>query len=875
MNIKLNWQHSTRRLIEQVMERVKPSFKENVMTIKPSRQPKSRRMAAVQQHLSSGKPSLQRAGLIAAALALMVNLSLAAADTRIPLRQVNGLEGLRAPVDIIKDAWGVSHIYASNEHDLFFAQGYNAARDRSFQLEIWRRRALGTLAEIQGEKALAHDRGARLLRFRGDINKEMAHYHDNGEVIITAFVAGVNAWVDQARSNSDLLPFEFALLGILPGYWTPEVVLSRHNALTGGIATELFLAQMVSLLGAELTEALLPFERKPWLQPARGINLADLTPDLMLDYTHSRTMPAFDASDLIGAARNPGNLLDRLNLPQQRLQEQWLQEQRLQEQRLDLLHPLDNGHGSNNWVIAGKLTRSGKPMMANDPHRSIQNPSLRYLVHLNGPGWNVIGAGEPALPGISIGHNEHGAWGLTIFRIDQEDLFVYETNPDNPNQYRYQGGWRDMEIEEVTINVRDEAPVTATLKYTVHGPVLKEDPARHRAYAMQAAWLAQGAAPYLASLRMDQADSWEAFREACKYSGLPGENMVWADRQGNIGWQAVGFTPVRFGWEGRLPVPGNGEYEWQGFVPIKAMPHLHNPETGFYGTANHNNVPAGYPNIFADFYSDPARSERLAQIFASLEDHGMEDSRLMQYDNKSMSAETLVPIILATQKGKQGKRLKQALSLLAAWDHGMDRGSAAAAIYDRWEDMMLEALNRQLIPPQLLYRSPIGRPKLREWLLTPPAFVFGDFPVAGRDRMIASTMAATLDSLEAEHGMIADWQYGDTHYSQIDHPLAHLLPEETASNLNIGPLPRGGASNTLNANRGDRQVAGASFRIIVDTADWDKTLATNSPGQSGDPRSPHYRNLFKGWNQGDYFPLYYSRDKIEQVAAERLRLLPK
>ena len=776
------------------------------------------------------------------------------------------LEGLRAPVEIIKDQWGVSHIYAKNEHDLFFAQGYNAARDRMFQLEIWRRRATGTLAEIQGEKAIAHDRGARLLRFRGDMEAEMAHYHINGVLIINAFVAGVNAWIDQTRRNPELLPFEFDLLGIIPGHWTPEVVLSRHNALTGGISTELMLAEMITRLGPERTEALLPFERDPWLHPAKGVDLSALTSDVMLDYIHSRTMPAFDESDLADASIDP----DALNAP---LEGRFLD-------RMDFLHhPLDNGIGSNNWVISGRLTRSGKPLLANDPHRSIQNPSLRYLVHLNGPGWNVIGAGEPALPGVSIGHNEHGAWGLTIFRIDQEDLYVYETNPANPNQYRYQGRWRNMETEQTLIKVRGARPVATTLKYTVHGPVLREDPGRHRAYAMRAVWLEQGAAPYLASLRMDQASSWETFRAACEYSGLPGENMVWADKYGNIGWQAVGFTPIRFGWHGRLPVSGNGDYEWQGLVPIKAMPYITNPESGHYATANHNNVPAGYPNIFSDFYSDPARAARLEEVFSRLKDHGIEDSKILQYDNKSMTAAAVVPIILAAMQGGNGKRrdhrLKKALDFLASWNHHLDRGSAAALIYDHWEELMLEKLNTRLVPLPLRIRSPIGRPKLKEWLLAPPAFVFGQFPERGRDQLIADSLKAALDSLESTQGRrVERWRYGDIHHSQIDHSLAHLAPPEMASSLQIGPLPRGGASNTLNANRGDRQQAGASFRMIVDTADWDAAVATSTPGQSGDPRSKHYRNLFKGWNQGDYFPLRYSREKIEQVADEWLNLLP-
>ncbi|MEX2328054.1 MAG: penicillin acylase family protein, partial [Pseudomonadales bacterium] len=546
----------------------------------------------------------------------------------------------------------------------------------------------------------------------------------------------------------------------------------------------------------------------------------------------------------------------------------------------DLLDPLGmiENIGSNNWVIAGSKTKSGKPIMANDPHRSIQNPSLRYMAHLNAPGWNVIGAGEPVLPGISIGHNDHGAWGLTIFQIDQEDLYVYETNPDNPDQYRYQGDWREMEIETDVIKVRGAENVPITLKYSIHGPILFEDTEQHLAYGLRAVWLEQGAAPYLASLRMNQATSWPEFRRACEYSGLPGENMVWADRDGNIGWQAVGYTPVRFGWDGRLPVPGNGDYEWQGTVPIKAMPHITNPERGWFGTANNNNVPKSYPNIFADFYSDPARIHRLTEVLNAAISHTIEDSMALQYDNKSMTAQQVTPFITALDVPRD---LRGIIALLKRWDFVMDRKSAAALVYDKWELAMLERLNEAVLPGQQ-GRGIVTRVKLLEWVLSPPAFVFGDKPTRERDLMMLVSLRTAVDLLSEQFGDdYTKWRYGDVHVAQITHPLSHLVGDAQIRPLVLGPqvlepLPRGGASNTLNANHGDtRQLSGASFRIIVDTVDWDSAVGTNTPGQSGDPRSPFYNNLFKGWNEGNYFPLYFSRDRIEEVAEGSIRLEPR
>jgi penicillin amidase len=752
---------------------------------------------------------------------------------------------LQARVSIVKDEWGISHIYAGNQHDLFFAQGWNAARDRLFQFEIWRRRATGTLAEIQGEKAFAHDRGARLLRYRGDLQAEMAHYHEDGEEIVTAFVDGVNAYIELTRREPERLPFEFELLGIAPKDWSPEIVLSRHNALTGGASTELRLAELINEYGAALTAELLAFERDPHLEATPGVSLEGLDRSLMADYTASRNPPPFDESDLATATQTAS--LVRLNAT------------------LEADNPFDPVLGSNNWVISGSRTASGSPIMANDPHRRIENPSLRYMVHLNAPGWNVIGAGEPVLPGVSIGHNDHGAWGLTIFRIDQEDLYVYRTNPDNPDQYWYQGAWRNMETESDRINVRGAGTREVTYRYTVHGPVLKEDPENHRAYAMRAVWLEQGAAPYLASLRMDQATSWNSFREACRYSGLPGENMVWAGRDGTIGWQAVGYTPVRFGWAGRLPVNGNGDYEWQGFVPIRAMPHLSDPEQGYYGTANHNNVPAGYPNIFSDFYSDSVRAMRLEEVLSTTRDHTVADSMRLQYDNKSITASVLVPTYTALRdKG-------DAAVLFEAWDFQLDRDSAAAALYDRWESLLLERLNDTLVSGKPV----VSTKKLRDWVEEPPAMIFGDDPEGAMHELLLATMDGALAALREEQGSDpAQWRYGTTHKTWIRHPLSHLLDDDAASQLDLGPLPRGGG-NTLNANRGgDIQRSGASFRMVVDTADWDSAMGTNTPGQSGDPRSPHYANLFDNWNRGEYFPMYFSRERIDAHASEVIDLRP-
>ena len=431
------------------------------------------------------------------------------------------LEGLQEPVEIVRDEWGVNHIYAKNQHDLFFAQGYAAAADRLFQFEIWRRQATGTVAEILGERELKRDIGTRLFKFRGDMTTEMNHYHEDGVEIITAYTDGVNAYIEEILKTPEQLPIEFKILDLKPELWTPEVVISRHQGLLGNIEEELQIGRAVATLGETKAKDLFWFHPKePNLSIDPSINTDLLSDDILELYKAYRQTVTFQKADIVPAYQN-------------------------EEEAAEAVLSLNEGKndslsiGSNNWVIKGELMADGNTYMANDPHRRIAVPSLRYMAHLVAPGWNVIGGGEPEIPGISIGHNEYGSWGLTVFETDGEDLMVYELNPENGNQYKYNGEWVDMKTITETIKVKGMEDQTVALSYTVHGPVTYVDTENKVAYAVRCAWLEPGGSPYLASLRMDQAQTWEEFREACNYSHIPGENMVWADKKGNY-WLASG-----------------------------------------------------------------------------------------------------------------------------------------------------------------------------------------------------------------------------------------------------------------------------------------------------------------------------------------------
>jgi penicillin amidase len=770
------------------------------------------------------------------------------------------VSGLREPVEVLRDRWGVAHIYARNEYDLFFAQGFNVARDRLFQLELWRRQATGTAAEVLGKRALAQDTGARLLRYRGDITRELNRYHPRGAEIVAAFVAGVNAYIDRAGDDPGRLPFEFKALGIRPGRWTPEVVVSRHNGLFRNVTSEVQYARLVRAVGPERARELLNLHPgRPGLDADPALDLGAVDDKVLGPYTASRAALRFEPRDV---------------LPEYRGQP------RGEKKAADGGATGDvSAEGSNDWAVSGDRTFSRAPLLANDPHRAIQLPSLRYWVHLVAPGWDVIGAGEPALPGVSVGHNARGAWGFTIFPVDQEDLYVYETDPADPSRYRYRGGWEAMRVERETVPVKGQPGVEVELKFTRHGPVLYEDRGRHRAYALRAAWLDEGAAPYLGSLRIDQAASWADFREACRHFRTPSENLVWADLDGHIGWQAVGLAPVRRGWDGLLPVPGDGRYEWEGFLPAVDLPHESDPPRGWLATANQDNLPRGYPFAVGFQWTDPFRFARIAEVLGSGRRFTLTDMMALQHDELALPARALVPLLRGLKPA--GDRERQAAERLRSWDLVLDRDSVAAAVYVAWEKALKGLVWEVAVPrearPALPARS-LSTEKLIGWLTVPDGR-FGTDPLAGRDALLLKALGQALDDLGRRLGPdMGRWQYGQggMKHVRLRHPLSASVRDDLRARLDLGPLPRGGFAHTVNSTSDeDNQATGASFRVVADVGDWDRSVGTNTPGQSGDPDSPHYRDLFAPWAEGRYFPVFYSRARVESVTEAKEVLVPR
>ena len=777
------------------------------------------------------------------------------------------LDGLDKPVEILKDHWGISHIYAETEHDLFFAQGYSAARDRLFQFEIWRAQATGTVAEILGSRAVDRDHGTRLFKFRGPMHEEMNHYHPRGVDIITSFIHGVNAYIDEALQDPDSLPLPFKLLDIQPKHWTEEVVISRHQGLLGNISLELSTGRAVCAIGEDKVRELRYFHPHDPILTLDPLIDCDslLNNDILHLYNSYRRPIRFQPDDIaLAQYRNTEEAYETIA-------DILIEEERdLQKRSIDDI-------GSNNWVVSGDLTQDGWPMMINDPHRSQAVPSLRYWSHLVGPGWNVIGGGEPEIPGISIGHNEHGAWGLTVFNTDGEDLYVYETNPDNPSQYRYLGEWEEMRVISETIEVKDASPVIVELKYTRHGPVVFEDQDNSLAYAIRPAWMEVGGSPYLASLRMDQATSWEEFREASNFSNIPGENMIWADRQGNIGWQSVGIAPIRRNFSGMVPVPGDGRYEWDGYLPIKAKPNEFNPDRGYIETSNSNYTKPDYPYLDAIGFTwtDPYRWARGSEVLGSGRKFNMTDMVELQHDYLSIPARTLIPFFKELES--DDFEVEQARQMLLDWDFVLAKDSVEAGIYVAFERQLLDNIELLKVPEIVKSYVSVGMKTAIDMLLAPDGD-FGNDPIQGRDEFLLQTLSQGIQNLKQKLGPeFKDWVYGQEDYKHalIRHPLSPALNEELRDRLNVGPAPRGGNGFTLgNTGSGDNQTSGASFRIFVDTRDWDNTLGMNTPGQVGDPDSPLYDNLFELWANDKVFPAFYSREKIESVLFEKLDLIP-
>ncbi len=770
------------------------------------------------------------------------------------------LPNLRQPVEILIDHWGVPHIYAKNEADLFFAQGFNAARDRLFQIDLWRRRGLGQLSEVFGPAFVEQDKAARLFLYRGDMDKEWTAYGPDAKEIAGHFVAGVNAYIDWLAQHPNRVPWEFKELHYAPAKWsTDDVVRIRSHGLTRNLNSEVARSRVICAADLKSDEVRLALQ-PPWQpQVFPGIDPC-LPKDLLKVFTLATqevrlapaALKATASTDSIPAVETVG-----------------------EEQ------PRENLEGSNNWVIAPSKSATGRAVMANDPHRAYSEPSLRYISDLNAPTLHVIGANEPALPGVSLGHNDWIAFGYTIFEIDQEDLYIYELNPANSNQYKYQGSWEPFHVVHEEIKVKGQATVSADLILTRHGPVIYIEKGKNRAFAVRSAWLEPGTAPYYGSVRYMRAKNFDQFKDAIEYWGAPTLNHVYADVEGNIGWVPGGLAPIRPNWDGLLPVSGDGRFEWAGRWKGEQLPRVYNPASGYITTSNEMNIPADYPyqeRKLGFEWANPSRHQRIDEVMSKAHKLSLEDSMHLQNDQVSIPARRLVELLKPLSS--DDPESKAALGLLTTWNASVDADAPAAALHEVWFSRHLGRAFKAAVLSQSAAEA-MDAPDTAVMLhaLEHPETCFAGDAAEKRNQLLLASLRSAYEEMEKLQGPDArQWNWGKLQYNLSEHPFAAIVDDATRARINVGPIEKNGSAFVPSASgyrvSDFRQMTGPSVRVVIDVGNWDNSRAVNHPGQSGDPDSPHYRDLAKMWRSGQYFPLLYSRKAVENATEKRIKLVP-
>lgn len=755
--------------------------------------------------------------------------------------------GLEKPVAMTIDTWGVPHISASTTGDLFQAQGFSAARDRLFQMDTWRRSGLGELSEVLGRSHVEHDRAARLFLYRGDMGKEWASYGPEAKEIATRFTAGVNAYVDWLEKNPDALPEEFRKLGYRPARWKPEdLVRIRAHGLVSNITNEVTRAKLMCLGGPDASKYLAKLEPKRKPQAPRGLDLCSLPDDVLATYQLATAPVAFTNGRM---EKKP--------------------------QGAPALH--EGVGGSNAWAVSPRRTSTGRPILAADPHRANTSaPSNRYITHLSAPGLNIIGAGEPWNPGVSMGHNGKIAFGLTNLAADQADLYVYDLKPGDPTKYRYGGRWVSMNTAEEDIPVAGEGARKSSLSFTRHGPVVKVDEAKNKAYAVRTVWTQPGTSAYLGSLRFQKAGSPDAFSRAVRHWKAPGSNLVYADKKGDIGWVPGALSPNRVGkgYDGLLPVPGDGRYEWAGFRNSAEFPLTRNPKSGLVTSANEYNFPRGEEALGYE-WSERYRKDRIEEVLSKQWGTSVEDTTDLQNDVKSLAASAILPYLKDLES--PDPTTEKALELLRGYDGVASKDSAGAVLFETWiTDVLYPAWARALLPQEAAQYLTQGR-LMQDFRVVTDSFAapeewFGKEGARVRDKLILDTLPKAYNEVSGYLGADpARWRWGSAQIHVFMRPLGGPY---------VGAAQADGTYHTVRMSMylpsvfPRIQVAGPTFKMALDVGSWDESRAINAPGQSGDERSPHYDDLAAKWNAGEYFPLLYSKAAIAENVGTRITLNP-
>ena len=765
------------------------------------------------------------------------------------------LQGLRADTKVYRDRWGVAHIFAASEADAFRAQGFIHAQERLFQMDFSRRAGLGRLAEIVGpvdapwEDLTIHLKGAtmvdmdhyiRTLGLARAAEESAKRYSPAMIAFLEAYAAGINAYIEAHRKK---LPVEFRLLRYRPEPWTvmDTVVISKLLSLQLSTSMRTILA----LEGLR--------ERFPGSDP----RLRDLFPaypeDGPVTCRVKHPVPAHGVD------------LRRILA----LEQHWREYTGGGGAHL----------GSNNWVLAGSRTTTGKPILCSDPHLLLLAPSVWYLNHLvaEADGLDVSGCALPGAPGVVMGHNARIAWGMTNVMADDADLYVEEIHPDDTRRCRVGDEWAEMEVRREVYKVKGKKDEARDVRSTRHGPVIT-DTVRGQVCpgiateALALKWAAHApSADFEALYRLNHASSFEEAREGMREFGGSPLNMVVADVDGNIGYAMIGKIPIRRAGKGLLPIDGRPveENEWEGWVPWELHPTLTNPPEGYIATANNKVVDDSYPFYITDLWEPPFRVMRIREMIAAKEKHSLEDMARMQMDVVTIQGRDFIRDVLASDEVSRwcgDSIVREAWRALVEWDGSCATDSVASAIWHvffavfmerRLKDHLgedlhrayMEILNQPVIPLENVARE--GRP----WWFPGPE---------GRGRELAETLAATVDRLRGMFGNdMKQWTWGRLHTLVMKHPLGEV--KVLAPFFNIGPFETPGDSTTVNNGQYFHSVpwrhqAGPSYRQICDLSSWDNSRFITYTGQSGNPVSPHYRDMADLWRRGDYVPMAFSKE---------------
>ena len=767
------------------------------------------------------------------------------------------VHGLRANAEIRVDRWGVAHIRAECRQDLFFAQGFNIARDRLWQIDLWRKRGLGLLSEDFGPGYLAQDRAARLFLYRGDMAAEWQAYGVKDlHLIVERFVSGINSYIALCELDPDLLPIEFSAMKTRPHRWKPEdVVRIRSHALASNLQSEAMRAQVLAKSNLLVDQVRRSIDPPHEVVMPTGLDVAAIAPDVLEIFQLATAPVNFTAERLAAKLVDAGKWNKVSDLG-------------------DVFSSSPND-GSNNWVVSPQRTKSGRPVLATDPHRAYWLPSIRYVVHLTSPDLDVIGAGEPCLPGISFGHNGSSAFAMTVFPADQEDLYIYETNNSDPSLYRYADGYEHFTVVRETIQVRGHGEHEIELAFSRHGPVIHVDTAKHVAIAARTVWTLPGTAPYLGSLALLDAKTISEFESAAQSWGSPCGNYVYADKTGDIGWFVVGKIPRRPNWDGLLPVPGDGTYEWDGYLALADLPKTINPTSGFFATANEMNLPADYPaedRKLGFEFQDTARARRIKEVLDADPYHSVEAACKLQTDDVSDPARRIIRLLpeITSARGAD---------MLRGWDSRIEENSASATLFEVWWTLHLKPALLAMAAPDQAIRELLGAGD-HETLLTalehPDRFAW-IATASQRDALLLDTIEAAWSDCASRLGEdSAAWAWGRLHHGYFSHPLSATLGSGSFVR-DVGPLPLGGSGSTPMAthyrNSDFRATGGASFRAVFDVGAWDASRFVNAPGQSGNSWSAHFDNLASLWASRQYCPLLYSTNLVDEATETVIRLL--